>query len=120
MGNDFLEIMRKAYEEGEKRRLAQLAARTPEQIARDEEIRAIGIETHRKRTNTPTPPPAKKEVVFVTEDQHQVGDILKDAHGREYRVTKLSYWLSDRDVADMEDQDIFGVQAGWQTEARLV
>lgn len=67
----------------------------------------------------PTTPPAKQEVVFVTDSKYQIGDEITDKHGRLYRVTKESYWLSQRDVDDLDDQDIFGVESGWQTEARL-
>ena len=99
----------------------------PVKIAPDMDLFNAAIEADRAYANRfnqplsePTPPPARQEVVFVTERKHQVGDILNDQHGRAYRVIKASYWLSDRDVNDLDDQDIFGAQAGWQTEAKLM
>jgi hypothetical protein len=119
MGSDFLKIMKKAHEEGEKRRLAQLASRTPEQIARDEEIRQIQIETHQKRTGTQTPP-TQQEATFVTDHKYAVGDTFQ-SQGGTYTVLEESFYLSMKDVDDAEDGfDVFGLRSGWQTKARLI
>lgn len=80
---------------------------------------------YERRFSEPLPsrtPPAKTEMTFITDVKHSVGEIITDEYNRAYRVVKESYYfnVSDRDVADLEDQDIFGVSAGWQTETRLV
>lgn len=46
---EWIEQMRKQQAEGEARRLAQLAARTPEQIAHEEAVRQQQIATAEKR-----------------------------------------------------------------------
>lgn len=78
---------------------------------------------YERRFSEPLPsrtPPAKTEMTFITDVKHSVGEIITDEYNRAYRVVKESYYFSDCDVADLEDQDIFGVSAGWQTETRLV
>lgn len=60
------------------------------------------------------------EMIFITDTKRQIGEIITDEYNRAYRVVKESYYFSDRDVADLDDQDIFDVQVGWQTETRLV
>lgn len=76
-----------------------------------------------RRFSEPLPsrtPPAKTEMTFITDVKHSIGEIITDEYNHAYRVVKESYYFSDRDVADLDDQDIFGVSAGWQTETRLV
>ena len=67
-----------------------------------------------------TPPPAEKECTFVGSDQYSVGDIITDKYGRKYRATKPSFYISEREAADLEDGFDTFVDAGWHTDAALV
>lgn len=115
---DMLEVMRKAHEEGEKRRLAQLAARTPEQIARDEENHRIEVETHRRRTGAslpepvqPAPVPAGQDDVIIAE-KHEVGSII------EYRGEKWLVTLCEKETEEegtVNDEYDERLPLGWHS-----
>lgn len=110
-----LEIQQKAFEEGEKRRLAQLAARTPEQIAQEEEKRAIEIETHQKRTGAPTPEkviPVPTHVDdLIVSGKNEVGAII-EYRGEEWLVTSC-YQESGAERRDIRDEMDEVPPAGW-------
>lgn len=117
MGDDFLEIMKKAQEEGEKRRLAQLAARTPEQIARDEENRRIEIETHRKRTGVDSQPakemPVPAGISLVTiSGQNTIGEIIT-YRGEAWLVTHC--WNEAGSGNEDEEEEYGPAPLGWNT-----
>jgi len=63
--------------------------------------------------------PVAQEHIVILDGPYEVGVIVSDEYDRQYHVTEQSYWLSESDVADLEDQDIFE-QSGWHTKASLV
>lgn len=66
------------------------------------------------------PPAPEQETTFITDNPYEVGDIILDKHNRQYRTIEKSFYLSERDVADMEDANDIFVDSGWHTKAVLV
>lgn len=63
-----------------------------------------------------TPP---KDVVFF-DGPYVVGAIILDRDDNRYQATEKSYYLSAREVADLEDGWDVTEQAGWHTPATLI
>lgn len=55
--------------------------------------------------------------LIVDSHKHVAGEIINARDGIFVAIEDSEY-LSPADVADMDDQDIFGVVAGWQTKVR--
>jgi hypothetical protein len=83
----------------------------------DSQIDYFGPNSSRKLAAEPEP---ERECTFVGRDSHQIGDIITDKSGHKYRVIEPSFYLSERDVADLEDANDIFVDAGWHTNAVLV
>lgn len=58
------------------------------------------------------------EMTFVTDRKYAVGETFTDQSGETFTVVEASFYLSQRDVDDLDDMDAFGFQPGWQTKAR--
>jgi hypothetical protein len=101
-------------------------AQAPKEIEVDMGILGILVETEKDWENRfetplpePTPPQAEEETVFVSDEPRQVGDEITDRYGHIYVAIEASWYLSERDIADLEDQDVLGAAVGWQTKAKL-
>lgn len=71
------------------------------------------------KTEAVAAPVVEEKVVFITDRQYRAGETLVD-DGHKYTVTKDSYWLSARDVAEMEEGFDAFTEVGWHTPAQLI
>lgn len=78
----------------------------------------FGAEKPENVMSQPEPRP-EKQVVFL-DGPYEAGAIIADKNNHQYRVTQASYWLSEKDVADLEDGWDVTDQVGWRTPAELV